>query len=280
MFVYMSIVVLSVLFTSYACIEELLFSSWYKTLLVIPIFLGCYLVLTALFFLVIFLISLTVNKQKPQVKTNHFFRWLLNQTNVLILILGRVKIKSSGLEKLEGLPPFLLVANHRSNFDPFIALKCCPKAKLAYIAKPEIFDIPITGAVVHKCFFLSLDREDVRKGAETIKQAAELLKEGIVSIGIYPEGTRSKTGELLPFRNGSFKVAKLANAPIVIARTTGTEKIAHRFARKRTVVTFEILDVLDATQVASMSTWDIGEYTRNKILDGVLQKPLEERRAK
>lgn len=72
MFVYMSIVVLSVLFTSYACIEELLFSSWYKALLVIPIFLGCYLVLTALFFLVIFLVSLTVNKQKPQVKTNHF----------------------------------------------------------------------------------------------------------------------------------------------------------------------------------------------------------------
>lgn len=267
MAVYISIVVLSVLFTTCICIKKLLFSSFCKAILNIPIFLGFYLALIALFFLVIFLISLTVNKQKPQVKTNHFFRWILNQTNALILILGRVKIKSSGLEKLEGLSPFLLVANHRSNFDPFIALRCCPKANLAYIAKPEIFAIPITGAVVHKCFFLSLDREDVRKGAETIKHAAELLKEGTVSIGIYPEGTRSKTGELLPFRNGSFKVAKIANAPIVIARTTGTEKIAHRFARKRTVITFEILDVLDSNQVASMTTWDIGEYTRNKMLE-------------
>lgn len=267
MSVYIGIVVLSFFFTTCVCIKKLLFSSWDKALLFIPISLGFYIALIALFFLIIFLISLTVNKQKPQEKTNHFFRWLLNQTNALILILGRVKIKNSGLEKLKGLPPFLLVANHRSNFDPFVALKCCPKANLAYIAKPEIFEIPITGSVVHKCFFLSLDREDVRKGAETIKHAAELLKEGIVSIGIYPEGTRSKTGELLPFRNGSFKIAKLANAPIVIARTTGTEQIAHRFARKRTVVTFEVLDVLDANQVASMSTWDIGEYTRNKILE-------------
>lgn len=268
MSVYIGIVVLSVLFTIYVCINKLIISSFYKALLIILIFLGCYFALIALYFLIIFLISLTVNKQKTQEKTNHFFRWILNETNALILILGKVKIKSSGLEKLEGLPPFLLIANHRSNFDPFIALKCCPKANLAYIAKPEIFEIPITGAVVHKCFFLSLDREDVRKGAETIKHAAELLKKGIVSIGIYPEGTRSKTGELLPFRNGSFKVAKLANAPIVIARTTGTEQIVHRFARKRTIVTFEVLDVLDTNQVSTMSTWDIGEYVRKKLLEG------------
>ncbi len=271
MTVYVCLVVLSLFFTANISIKLSLFSSWEtwgRALLVLPIWLGFYLGLIALFFLVIFLISLTVDKKKPQVKVNHFFRWLLNQTNVLILILGRVKIKSYGLEKLKGLPPFLLVANHRSNFDPFVALKCCPKANLAYVAKPEIFQIPITGAVVHKCFFLSLDREDVRQGAELIKQAAELIKAGTVSIGIYPEGTRSKTGELLPFRNGCFKTAKYANAPIVIARTTGTELIAHRFARKSTTVTFEVLDVLSPEQVASMSTWDIGEYVRKQILEG------------
>ena len=275
MTVYICLVVLSIFFTASVAIKASLFSSfttWYKALLVLPIWLGFYLALIALFFLLLFLLSLTVNKKKEQVRINYFYRWLLNQTNALILILGKVKIKSSGLEKLEGLPPYLLVANHRSNFDPFIALKCCPKANLAYIAKPEIFEIPITGSVVHKCFFLSMDREDVRKGAETVKHAACLLKEGVVSIGVYPEGTRSKTGELLPFRNGCFKIAKLAEAPIVIARTTGTEQIAHRFARKSTIITFEILDVLSAEQVANLTTWDIGEYTRNKILGEVPEK--------
>ncbi len=268
MTVYVCLVVLSLLFTAGVYIKLALYSTFYKTLLALPIWLGFYLGLIALFFLLAFLISLTVDKKKPQVKVNHFFRWLLNQTAVLILILGKVKIKATGLEKLEDLPPFLLVANHRSNFDPFIALKCCPKANLAYVAKPEIFQIPITGAVVHKCFFMSLNREDIHQGVEVIKHAAELLKAGTVSVGIYPEGTRSKTGELLPFRNGCFKTAKYANAPIVIARTTGTELIAHRFARKSTTVTFEILDVLSPEQVSAMSTWDIGEYTRNKILEG------------
>ena len=272
MIIYIFVVALSIFFTAGISIKLALFDSWLKALLVFPICIGSYLALVALYFLIIFLISLTVNKKKPQVKTNHFFRWLLNQTNVFILILGRVKIKATGLEKLEGLPPFQLVANHRSNFDPFVALKCCPKANLAYIAKPEIFQIPITGAVVHKCFFLSLDREDVRQGAEVLKRAAELIEEGKVSIGIYPEGTRSKTGELLPFRNGCFKLAKWAGCPLVIARTKGTELIAHRFARKSTTVTFEVLDVLMPEQISTMSTWDIGEYVRSKILGEVPEK--------
>ena len=267
MIVYVCSVVLSLLFTAGVVIKASLFSSFSCWLLLaILIWLGFYLGLIALFFLFDFLVSLTVDKKKPQVKVNHFFRWLLNQTAVLILILGKVKIKATGLEKLEGLPPFQLVANHRSNFDPFIALKCCPKANLAYIAKPEIFQIPITGAVVHKCFFLSLDREDPRQGAEVIKHASELLKEGKVSIGVYPEGTRSKTGELLPFRNGCFKIAKWTGCPLVIARTTGTELVAHRFARKSTTVTFEILDVLSPEQISTMTTWDIGEYVRSTIL--------------
>ena len=112
-------------------------------------------------FLLLYLISLTVDKSKPVRKKEPFFRWLLNQTVWLILHLGRVEIQCTGLEKLEGLSPFLLVANHRSNFDPFIAIATCPQADLAYIAKPEIFDIPITGRIVHKCFFLPINRTDI-----------------------------------------------------------------------------------------------------------------------
>ena len=233
-----------------------LFSLWFVLLLAA----------TALYFLLLYLISLTVDKSKPVRKKDPFFRWLLNQTVWLILHLGRVEIQCNGLEKLEDLSPFLLVANHRSNFDPFIAIAACPQADLAYIAKPEIFDIPITGSIVHKCFFLPLNRTDNRKALGTIKYAAKLLREGIVSFGIYPEGTRSKTGELLPFRYGAFQIAKRAGAPIVIAKTTGTELIAHRFARKRTVVRFDILDVLDSTAVSKLSTREIGDYARALML--------------
>lgn len=275
MTVYIGLVVLGAAMTIETFLRHALLRSWYDIFLALPIWLGWFLAATALYFLLLYLLSLTIDKTKPVKEKDPVSRWLLNQTVWLILRLGRVKIECSGLDKLEGLPPFLLVANHRSNFDPFIAIAVCPQAELAYIAKPEIFDIPITGSFVHKCFFLSIDRENNRKALETVLHAAALLREGTVSIGVYPEGTRSKTGELLPFRNGAFQIAKRSGAPIVIAKTTGTEKIAHRFARKRTLVRFDVLDVLAADAAAKMTTREIGEYVRERMLRGGQTTPTE-----
>jgi len=266
MVVFLGIVFLAFALTVCSFIKDSLIKVWYDVWLAIPLSLAWFLAFIAIYFLFLYLLSLTIDLSKPTTKKSSFYRFLLNQTTCLILILGRVKIEKKGLEKIKDLPLFLLVANHRSNFDPFLAMVSCPKAQLAYIAKPAIFKIPITGKIIHKCFFLPIDRADDRKAVVTIRKASSLIKQGIVSIGIYPEGTRSKTGELLPFRNGSFKVAKWANCPVVIARTTGTEKIAHRFALKQTKTKFEILDVLTAQEVANMTTWEIGQYARNLIL--------------
>ena len=145
MAVYIGLVVLGAAMTIETFLRHALLRSWYDLFLALPVWLGWFLAATALYFLLLYLLSLTVDKTKPVQKKSPFYRWLLNETAWLILRLGRVKIECSGLEKLQGLPPFLLVANHRSNFDPFIAIAACPKYELAYIAKPEIFDIPITG---------------------------------------------------------------------------------------------------------------------------------------
>lgn len=275
MAVYIELVILGAAMTIETFLRHALLRRWYDLFLALPVWLGWFLAAAALYFLLLYLLSLTVDKAKPVQKKSPFYRWLLNETAWLILRLGRVRIECTGLEKLQGLPPFLLVANHRSNFDPFIAITACPKYELAYIAKPEIFDIPITGSVVHKCFFLSIDREDNRKALGTILHAAALLRDGTVSIGVYPEGTRSKTGELLPFRNGAFQIAKRAGAPIVIAKTTGTEQIAHRFARRRTIVRFDILDVLSADTAAKMTTREIGEYAREQMLQSEPATPTK-----
>ncbi len=275
MAVYIGLITIGAAMTIETFLRHALLRRWYDLFLALPVWLGWFLAATALYFLLLYLLSLTVDKTKPVQKKTPFYRWLLNETAWLILRLGRVRIECTGLEKLQGLPPFLLVANHRSNFDPFIAIAACPQIELAYIAKPEIFDIPITGSVVHKCFFLAIDREDNRKALGTILRAAALLRDGTVSIGIYPEGTRSKTGELLPFRNGAFQIAKRAGAPIVIAKTTGTEQIARRFARRRTIVRFDILDVLSADTVAKMTTREIGDYAREQMLQSEPATPTK-----
>lgn len=277
MVVFVAIVLLASTFTVRSIIDGTLVKVWYDLWIAVPIGLGWFLAFTAAYFVLLFLLSLTIDLNKPTTKRSGFYRWLLNQTVDLILTLGRVEVQATGLEKLKDLPPFLLVANHRSNFDPFVAIASCPKAQLAYIAKPAIFKIPITGRIVHKCFFLPIDRENDKAAVVTIRKAADLIKQGVVSIGIYPEGTRSKTGELLPFRNGSFKIAKWADCPIVIARTTGTEQIAHRFARRHTKTTFEVLDVLTADEVKAMGTWEIGQYARSLMLGGSPRKEDERR---
>ena len=105
----------------------------------------------------------------------------------------------------------------------------------------------------------------------TINSAAELLESNEVSVGIYPEGTRSRADALLPFHNGVFKIAKKANAPIVVMSVSGTDQIRQNWYRRRSQVTLNILGVIPAHEVAQMKTAEIGEITKERITDDLLK---------
>ena len=235
----------------------------------IPLIVLWYIALFVLYLLILFVISLFVNLKKETKKRSRFFRFVTTQTVVMILKNARVHIKTSGLEKLDGVDRFLIVANHKSNFDPFISIAACPKAELAYICKPSIFKIPIVGSFVHKCFFIPIDRDNNREALKTIKRAANFLEEKKVSIGVYPEGTRNKDEGLLPFKNGAFKIATRVNAPIVIASTNSTEKIAKNFPLKSTWVSFDILRVIYPEEYQSMKTKEIGDIAYDLISEKI-----------
>ena len=81
------------------------------------------------------------------------------------------------------------------------------KEKLIFVSKPENWNIPIAGRLAVRCCFRTIDRENARNALRTIQDCARLLDEKAGPVVIYPEGTRSKTGELLPFHNGVFKIA-------------------------------------------------------------------------
>ena len=130
----------------------------------------------------------------------------------------------------------------------------------------EIF---IGGKLAYGSGFLPIDRENDRNALKSINTAANYLKQNICSIGIYPEGTRSKTGEVLPFHAGSFKIAKKAKVPLVIASTHGTEKATKNIFRRCTDVYLDILDVVDTDTVVSMKTKDLSDYARNLIIESL-----------
>ena len=112
---------------------------------------------------------------------------------------------------------------------------------------------------------MAIDRESLRKAINTINQASELLKAQEVSVGVYPEGTRSKNGELLPFHNGVLRIAQKANASIAVVVLKGTEKIHKNYPFHRTYVEMIIAEVIPAEQVCSTRSAELGDKIRNII---------------
>lgn len=84
-------------------------------------------------------------------------------------------------------------------------------------------------------------------------------------MGVYPEGSRSKTDEMLPFHAGSFKIAQRANAPLVICVVHGSENIKKNLLRRKTDVYLDILQVLPGEKVKAMTTAELSEYSRALI---------------
>ena len=171
----------------------------------------------------------------------------------------------TGLEKLPKDSCFLFISNHRSMFDPMLVIGDLADYNISFISKPSNLKIPLVGRAAYALGFLPIDRENDRAALKTILTAADYMKRGVCSMGVYPEGTRSRTGELLPFHAGCFKAAQRAGVPVAVACVRGTEKLKKR-PLIGTDVYLDILELIPAEQVKAMKTTELSEYCRNRIL--------------
>ena len=185
---------------------------------------------------------------------------------IWILALCRVKIHVTGLEKVPTDTEYLFVSNHRSNFDPMVQWWVLRRWRLAFVSKPSNMRKFVIGPFVRRCCFLPIDRENARNALTTINAAADLIRAHTCSFAIYPEGTRSKSGELLPWHAGSLKIAQKTNVPIVVATIEGTERIAHNVPWRRTHVYLRIREVIPAETVKATKTNDLTKGIRCKML--------------
>lgn len=215
--------------------------------------------------------NLLVNPKKEYDHCDKFYFRMLNSAAACSFVLGRLRIRLEGSEKVPWDRRFLLVSNHCSNYDPIITWYLLRKNNMAFVSKKENFKVPLFGRMIRKCCFLAIDRDDPKESMKTIMKAADLMKRDEASVGIYPEGTRNRTPEkgLLPFHNGVFKIAQMAKVPIVVAVLHGTDKIRKNYPWRRTKVSLEILEVISAEEAAGRRTSEIGEKVA-----GLLQKAL------
>lgn len=139
------------------------------------------------------------------------------------LIIAGVRVEVHGAEKIPLDVPLIFMGNHRSNFD-IPALYAGLPHHFSWIAKEELFRIPLFGYAMKRAGYLPLDRSDGRRALRTMEAAAEKIRGG-VSVIIFPEGTRSMDGNLLPFKRGGFLLAAKAGVPVIPFTINGSARV-------------------------------------------------------
>jgi 1-acyl-sn-glycerol-3-phosphate acyltransferase len=133
-----------------------------------------------------------------------------------------VRVRVEGLENIPS-AQCIFVANHASYVDPLAFIPSIPR-RVAIQLKKELFRIPILSFGMRLAKFISVDRASREASAESLKKALLYLKEGL-SLAMYPEGTRSRDGRMLPFKRGAFVLAIQAGVPIVPVSIVGAQKL-------------------------------------------------------
>ena len=217
----------------------------------------------------ILIIEWIIGKFSPQMKEISSLR-IIQAVFKFILWVAGTKVTVIGEENVPKDTPVLYIGNHRSYFDIVLTYSRCP-IRTGYIAKKEMEHYPLLSNWMRYLHCLFLDRKDIKQGLKTILTAIEKVKSG-VSICIFPEGTRSKSAdetELLPYHEGSFKIATKSGCAIIPMSINNTAEIfeAHMPKIKSTHVVLEYGKPIYVKDLPKEDQKHLGEYTRNIILE-------------
>lgn len=161
-----------------------------------------------------------------------------------------IKIREVGKANLKPGQNYIFMSNHVSNLDPPIEIPRI-RERCSVLVKKELFRIPILGAGMQMARLVPVDRSNREAAIESVREAVEVLRSGLHMI-IYPEGTRSPDGKLLPFKKGPFHLAMESAVPILPLTILGTYEAwpKHRFALRAGVVTVVYHPAIDPKNFA------------------------------
>lgn len=222
------------------------------------------LVLFGVVLILLFIVSLFINKEKEVKKPNKFFYWWVREVAKAVNYIGGARIKKIGFEKIDPNKHYLIVNNHISNFDQMIIIDVF-KDMVQCISKKSNFKAPLMGAFIHAAGFIEIDRESAFEALKAIIKAADYIEKHNCSICISPEGTRAKDLVLKAFKAGSFKIAYKAKCPIAVVSVKNTNLIHKHFPFKRTNVVIEVLDVIEYEDFKDKNSVEVSTYAHDLI---------------
>jgi 1-acyl-sn-glycerol-3-phosphate acyltransferase len=153
----------------------------------------------------------------------HICNWWGHVVGRSIVFLAGVTPRISGQERLKGSMPAIYVMNHASTLDAFSGVWMCPYGGCG-VFKKEIVKVPFYGQLAWMSGHLLLDRSNTGKAIETLKHMATFMKRHRLGVWIFPEGTRSRDGRLLPFKKGFVHMAIATRFPVVPVVVHGAHK--------------------------------------------------------
>jgi len=141
-----------------------------------------------------------------------------------ILKISGIKLNITGLENFSPEKTYVFVPNHSSQYD-ITSLQYSIPNRMSMIFKKELARIPIFGWTLYLGPYIVIDRNSFSKSMQSIEEAKERMVKQNISVVVFAEGTRSKTGEIQPFKRGAFRLATKVGYPIIPVSISGSNKI-------------------------------------------------------
>jgi 1-acyl-sn-glycerol-3-phosphate acyltransferase len=178
--------------------------------------------------------------------TRRWCRSVIWASGCPIVLHGRENVR-------EGIPQ-VIASNHISWFDVF-ALASTVEVPYHFVAKKELLKIPLFGAALEGAGHITIDRSNRERAIESLRQAGEKIRRSPGAVVIFPEGTRSRNGRLMPFKKGAFMLAAESRVAIVPTAITGSYEIMRKGSWRITPRTIHIhfLPAIPAQEVAELA---------------------------
>ena len=218
------------------------------------------LILTGFFGVMVILTSL-VSKggETPHKVARIWAKFILAASNISVTVKGLSNLKLKG--------SYIYMPNHVSNFDIPVLQAYLP-VQFRWLAKAELFKIPIFGYAMKRAGYISINRFDRKSAIQSLNKAAEIIRNG-TSVIIFPEGTRSQNQNIQSFKKGGFVLAVDSGVPIIPVIIHGTWRIMQKkqiLVRPGNVV-LEIKKPINTLDYTRETKGDLMEKVRNIVMD-------------
>jgi 1-acyl-sn-glycerol-3-phosphate acyltransferase len=201
-------------------------------------------------------------KNKPfNNKFNHDFA---NGLMRLAMHIIRVKVIVTGKEHIPDHNKFVLMGNHQENYDIPVLMPIFKDHPICFIAKKALFEVPIIGKWIGLLGNVPIGKMADREAAKSIITGIKRHKEGI-PFGIFPEGRRSRSNEMIDFKAGAFKLAMKSKSDILIVTQYDMNKVLKSFPWKPYKVYVDFLPILKYEEYKDMNSQDLSDFVKAKI---------------